>query len=132
MTFFSPSKPQKPTPPPQRGERGSRTRRSTLSAEDEAKKIAAEKGVRWRERPNKKAGLTQRGFLCGDITRGFYDLDGKYCRRRGRKVIIEQFGPHAALRALTEEDRARVMRARERGKPSRAHMKPQPQKRIDQ
>ena len=53
-----------------------------------------------------------RGYLCGDFNRGFYDLDGHYCRRRGHQIIVENYGPKAAFRALSEEERSRVIRAR--------------------
>lgn len=57
-----------------------------------------------------------RGVLVGDPKTGFYDLDGHYCRRRGRKVIVERFGPKRALQQLTEAERKQVMNARRRYK----------------
>lgn len=106
MTLFSPSRPSAPSPAPRRGERGTRKR-----VEPERKEPSR------RERKNVEAGLKPRGFLLGDGTnvqngKWYYDLDGKYVRVRGKKFIVERFGPERALRALTEEERALVMNAR--------------------
>lgn len=130
MSFFTPPQPKRSAPVYKRGERGSRgTVSSTVSVEDDL--AARASGRRRKERPNKEAGLEARGFLLGDgpdprTCRWYYDLDGKYVRVRGRMRIVERFGPERALRALTEDERAEVMRARrryreaeERGTPQR-------------
>ncbi len=108
MTLFRPVEKKKATVPPKAGERGARgVRYSTTSVEEDAR------APKRRQRSNKTLDKSPRGFLCGNPQRGFYDLDGCYCRRRGRKVVVELFGPRAALAALTEEDRALVMNARQ-------------------
>lgn len=114
MSLFSPPpKPEKPTPPPPRGERGTRGVRYQPVEPPEGEK------PKRRVRKNDRLKGPHNGFLCGNPQRGFYDLDGHYVRKRGRSFIVERFGPRAALNALTEEDRARVMRARVRDCPSR-------------
>ena len=118
--FDPPPKPLKPRPPAVSGERGTRGLGSknyvppSIPVVHERRR-GAKKGVS--QFANIQPGMKHRGFLLGDgetarKCRWFYDLDGRYVRVRGRKWVVELFGPERALRALTEDERASVMRAR--------------------
>jgi len=53
-----------------------------------------------------------RSVLVGNPRTWWYDDLGRFCRRRGRKVIVELFGPRKAFASLSDEERHLVQKAR--------------------
>ena len=53
-----------------------------------------------------------RQVLVGNPKTWWYDDLGRFCRRRGRRVIVELFGPQNAFSKLTPEEQDLVRKAR--------------------